>query len=340
MLRGVVIDWVLPRMWINKISFRSNMFLKMFILSFLFSSAFGGSIEEDVKIYNLFALVTDHHEILINANEMKILMSDSEKLYFMIRDKIEKLNDKHTGVYRDFKEVTRKEFPVSCQISKTYTFFRIKHFVLQQKDADIFFNCFKNMTETVVIDLRGNSGGLFSTSNQISSFFLNMPYQMGEMFQVVNSGIVKFDEPEHVFKTLSYAPKDLNNFEKESVYFKKRERINPFFNKKNQFSIKNKFYIIYDKECSSACETFLLSMKDYSGTSLVSNSSSFGGPKSANPFSVKLPKSGIFVKLPIARFHYKSDLINKGFSILPDFKINKLPKEIFDNLQVDPDIKL
>lgn len=304
--------------------------MRFLILILLFDRVRANSYEEDIKIFNSFAKVTGHESLVITSEEYRkyTMKQSTDFFYSMILEKKKLVEDVHVDFYREKPKNNDESRNIECKTSGEFGYLRVKRFVFSKEDRESIVKCIVDMKNELLIDVRGNKGGEFARSNQLASLLLGVEFRDGEILQPVNSYISTIAIPKKFPNAFFYAPKNFSEFRENLINFEVQEIANTTSSSIN-IKLNKIFFVLFDGDCASACEDFLMSMKNYSKSILVSDSRSYGGKKTVMPFIVKLPFSGVYIKLPIGKITYKNHPSDGTFFIYPDIQINQLKKEYF-----------
>ncbi|WP_409477809.1 S41 family peptidase [Pseudobdellovibrio sp. HCB154] len=188
------------------------------------------------------------------------------------------------------------------------------------------------VVDSLILDLRGNSGGYRDLALQIGAVLWGEPFRDGAMMQYYHIPVVKsrewYNKPihklrlnlmksqhianEYVFRVEKYLndPEAIfsdASFEEQNMYLEEEMQI-----EKNGFA--KPIYVLVDEYCASSCETMLdaLEMHPYA-TSIGTKTA--GAVKYGNPVLLTLPASAIDLLISTSYIEYidKRNTERKGY---------------------------
>lgn len=162
-----------------------------------------------------------------------------------------------------------------------------------EKQAIEFVNKFKD-AEAIIIDVRGNGGG--STPSQLVSILQTKPYK----FWVEST------------------PLHLASFESRK-WLSKSYIVYEFSEKKSSDSAyRGKLVILTDRFCFSACEDFLMLMKQNGRAIIVGERT---GGSTGQPYMCSF-EDGIGIGIGSVRAHFLDGTLFEGVGIKPDYEVS------------------
>lgn len=191
-------------------------------------------------------------------------------------------------------------------------------------------------TPILIIDLRGNGGGIDYSYLELLQFIYTHPYESKGVEWLASKGNVEYFEnaietgkirkghEEDVINQIRIMKDKLNSFVAlDSTELIERDSILEF---------PQKIGLIVNDFCASSCEQFILAGKNSSKT-IVFGTNTLGVLDYSNTVPVSLPVENISLRYPMTRSQRLPDYPIDNIGIEPDVKIN-LP----DNLNLRDDI--
>jgi hypothetical protein len=212
----------------------------------------------------------------------------------------------------------------------TYTYYKPGDLLptLTQPQAD-FISYIKNNDANVVLDLRGNGGGdnTFGQALLDSLFTANQHIPQSQKSQVVGpltfigfcntlrisyevEGVHFCNQIKEMVSGLSFPELVSTSVEVEKIEYQ---------GKRNEAYLSNIFVLI-DSGCASACETIVEKIAAHPRATLV-GAHTAGALHFSNPLSLKLPNSGIWIKIP-TRFESFENDAPEGVGYAPAIETN------------------
>lgn len=259
----------------------------------------------------------------------------TQRCVLLMEKWLEFFNDKHLrmstelNIYWTFK-----------QIDSTTLLFRIPDFSWNSKpiiDSLIRTN-YELITRTpiLIIDLRGNGGGIDYSYLELLPFLYTHPYESKGVEWLASQGNIKY------FKNALESGKIRKGHEDDVINQIRimKENINSFISldstelieRDSIFEFPQKIGLIINDFCASSCEQFILAGKNSSKT-IVFGTNTLGVLDYSNSVPVSLPIENISLRYPMTRSQRLPDYPIDNIGIEPDVKIN-LP----DNLNVRDEI--
>jgi len=325
----------------------------LFILTFLLVSIFTigqncnclenfnylkAKIENDYAGFNdkVNELTKTEYETHTEFYRKKIAETTTTQRCVLLMEKwLEFFNDKHLrmsteiNIYWTFKS-----------IDSTALLFRIPDFSWNSKPIidSLIRNNYDLISKTpiLIIDLRGNSGGIDYSYLELLPFLYTHPYESKgvewlaskgniEHFEnALESGKIRKGYEEDVINQIRIMKEHQNSFVSlDSIELIERDSVLEF---------PQKIGLIVNDFCASSCEQFILAGKNSSKTT-VFGTNTLGVLDYSNSVPVSLPVENISLRYPMTRSQRLPEYPIDNIGIEPDVKIN-LP----DNLDVKSDI--
>lgn len=327
----------------------------LFILTFLLASIFAigqncNCLENfdylKAKIENDYAGFIDkvnettrpEYEKYTEFYRKKIAETTTTQRCVLLMEKwLEFFNDKHLRMSTELNN-----YWTFKQIDSTTLLFRIPDFSWSSKtiiDSLIRTN-YELLTKTpnLIIDLRGNGGGIDYSYLELLPLLYTHPYESKGVEWLASKGNIKIFE-----KTLEAGTvrKGHENDMKELVKVMKENQGSFIASEATKtdtvhydsvFKYPQKVGLIVNDFCASSCEQFILAGKNSSKTT-VFGTNTLGVLDYSNSVPVSLPMENISLRYPMTRSQRLPEYPIDNIGIEPDVKIN-LP----DNLNVKDEI--
>ena len=259
----------------------------------------------------------------------------TQRCVLLMEKWLEFFNDKHLrmsmelNIYWTFKS-----------IDSTALLFRIPDFSWSSKkiiDSLIRTN-YDLITKTpiLIIDLRGNGGGIDYSYLELLPFLYTHPYESKGVEWLASKGNIEFFEnslktgavrkgyEEELIDQIRVMKENVNSFiSLDSTVYIERDSI---------LEYPQKIGLIVNDFCASSCEQFILAGKNSSKT-IVFGTNTLGVLDYSNTVPVSLPVKNISLRYPMTRSQRLPEYPIDNIGIEPDVKIN-LP----DNLNLRNEI--
>ena len=325
----------------------------LFILTFLLSSIglFGQNcncLENfeflEIKVENDYAgfndkvneLTRSEYEKYTEFYRKKISETTTTQRCVLLMEKwLEFFNDKHLRI-----SIELNIYWTLKEIDSTALLFRIPDFSWSSKtiiDSLIRTN-YDLITKTpiLIIDLRGNGGGIDYSYLELLQFLYTHPYESKGVEWLASKGNIEFFEnslktgtvrkgyEEELIDQIRVMKENMNSFiSLDSTELIERDSV---------LEYPQKIGLIVNDFCASSCEQFILAAKNSSKTT-VFGTNTLGVLDYSNTVPVSLPLENISLRYPMTRSQRLPEYPIDNVGIEPDVKIN-LP----DNLNVKSDI--
>lgn len=178
--------------------------------------------------------------------------------------------------------------------------------------------------KSIVIDIRGNSGGSDSYWTQVISRIIPKSYN--------TSGYILFRDSEMInnyvnsrninIEDIQYLPKEIiNNGPKEiNSDFKYFVKNNSCIEKMHSINFKGKIYLLVDRVVYSSAESFSIFCKE-SGIATIIGETTGGDGGGVDPILFKLKNSGLIVRMAGDMYLTESGICDEEFKTIPDYII-------------------
>ncbi|OBX23453.1 peptidase S41-like protein [Gelidibacter algens] len=188
---------------------------------------------------------------------------------------------------------------------------------LYKRFIDSSFNDLKeNDIDTLIIDLRNNSGGDNEYSDFLISYIADKPFKWHSKFTLKSSSLLKQHTRKNNDTTTFYSQTILNETNGK-IYEYKYEMYQPVDSKKR---FAGKVYVLINRQSYSMSAVAAAEIQDYGFAKIVGEETGDFPTLYASQFSYSLPNTGVVVKVPkgyIIRPNGNEDL--RG--VIPDIEI-------------------
>jgi len=321
------------------------------LLVFLYSLSFGQNcnclenfnfLEE--KIANDYAGFSDKvNEITIDEYKKHtekfrgkaLETSTTQRCIFIMDEWLKFFNDKHLQL-----SITENIYWTFKSVNSSTVLFRIPSFAYNSKPIidsliRINYELLKN-TEILIIDLRGNGGGIDYSYLELLPLIYTHPYESKGVGYWASKGNIDFFEKAletgNIRKGREEETKELVAALKanENTFVSTNE--SSVVKRDTVFEYPKKVGIIVNDFCASSCEQFVLAGKNSKKTTIF-GTNTLGVLDYSNAVPTDLPMSNIQIYYPMTRSNRLPDFRIDNIGIEPDVRIN-LP----DNLNVMSEI--
>lgn len=179
-------------------------------------------------------------------------------------------------------------------------------------------------SQKIILDLRGNYGGSYQNVLGLLHALTGLKKKAGEQV------FPPFKTPLKNMITRTFSKKSMSNLRyldlKDCLHFDCRFEIEEkkYINtKKEEVKLSKSVYVLYDRECFSGCEQFLLLSRGMKNIKTFSSSRSRGGAIYGGSIILKLPTSRLMVSIPRVKREYTGIGFNLENGIPPSIYIQK-----------------
>lgn len=287
------------------------------------------------------ASTVDDYNRITDLYRKKASEVTSIKRCELLLDKwLEYFNDKHLRL-----EITRNIYWTFKRIDSTTILFRIPDFSWESKpyiDSLIRTN-YEAITSTpiLVLDLRGNGGGIDYSYLELLPLIYTHPYESKgtawwasegniKIFEdALENGTIRKGQEEDTKELIEALKMDPNTFVTvDKVDSIKRDTV---------FKYPQKVGVIVNDFCASSCEQFVLSAKN-SKKVTVFGTNTLGVLDYSNTVAVDMPTENIKIRYPMTRSNRLPDYPIDNIGIAPDVRIT-LPDNLNLKSEVDDWVK-
>ncbi|WP_231247716.1 S41 family peptidase [Clostridium botulinum] len=227
---------------------------------------------------------------------------------------------------------------ITDKINNKLAYLRIKSFYFKnlQKDRNGISDFFNNLNkdDNLIIDIRGNHGGMVEYSNFLSSFLTDkLPkyYQCIKNTKFMNERWYYLEQNISDVTILNKETLPKNNYNLEAFNILNVESKNQPLNSRK---FKGAVYVLVDVEVYSAAEKFLDSIKTLKNVTIVGTTT--GGDGTGFPaIDTHLPKSKLIIKIPPALTINEDGTVDEEVCINPDVYIEQTTNDYSSYLKTD-----
>lgn len=195
-----------------------------------------------------------------------------------------------------------------------------------EEDISIISEYIKTLEnhESIVIDIRGNSGGNDTYWEEVISRIIPKSYNTSGYILFRDSAIIN-----NYVKSRDINTKDIKDLPKEIVnngpveitsYFKSFTKSDWIVESKDSINFKGDIYLLVDKIVFSAAESFSIFCKENGIATLIGETTA-GDGGGYDPVLFKLKNSGLIVRMASDMYLTNSGICNEEFKTTPDYII-------------------
>ena len=270
------------------------------------------------------ASTIDEYNRITGLYREKAKEVNSIKRCELLLDKwLEYFNDKHLRL-----DITKNIYWTFIKIDSTTILFRIPNFAWESKpiiDSLIRTN-YETITSTpiLILDLRGNGGGIDYSYLELLPFIYTHPYEskgtswwasegnINFFEEALEQGSIKKGHEEDTKKLIKALKMNPNTFVTvDTADLVKRDTV---------YKYPLKVGVIVNDYCASSCEQFLLSAKNSKKTTIF-GTNTLGVLDYSNSVPVDMPLENMQIRFPMTRS-------------------NRLPDYPIDNIGIEPDVRI
>jgi len=294
---------------------------------------------------NYYSYNTDwirNYLFVINETELK----KGWKVDFLINDSLHKniFVPAYQGLRTRVEQFETIEKPkltedncICIKISDSTAYISIRSFKYSyradKKKIQKFFNSNKYKFSKVIIDVRGNDGGLDKYGYDIlikpflkkASSIDNIVAVKQKFIEKYSSNLIKMNSLVKTSEVSSITNPDTLKY-KDFSFFKVHKTLKP----ENTYPFNGKLYILIDNGVFSATEDYIYTIKKLGLATLI-GSNSYGGAAFyfASPV-FRLPESGIMIRMEVEMSLNQDGTINEIYGTIPDIEkdLSSLPKNL------------